>query len=104
MDTANQLLRHLQLQPLLQEGGFFAETYRSPARIEPSSLGIEYPSERSLATAIFYLLTPGTMSTLHKLRGDEMYHFYLGGPVEMLQLFPDGSSNVVVLGQDISTA
>jgi hypothetical protein len=48
------------------------------------------------------MLTPDTFSALHKLPGDEIFHFYLGDPVEMLQLHPDGRGEITVLGQDIA--
>ena len=57
-----------------------------------------FAGERSLGTAIYYLLTPDTYSALHRLPGDEVFHFYLGDPVEMLELRPDGSSCTTVLG------
>ena len=57
--------------------------------------------ERLMGTAIFYLLTPETFSAIHKLPGDELFHFYLGDPVEMVQLQPDGTGEILVLGQGI---
>jgi hypothetical protein len=54
-----------------------------------------------MSTAIYYLLEPGTFSEMHVLASDEIFHFYLGDPVEMLQLHPDGSSAVIVLGPDL---
>lgn len=84
------------------EGGFYAETYRTPQRRPRVALPPVYPGERSLSTAIYYMLTPETISEMHRVRGDEMFHFYLGDPVEMLQLHPDGRGEVVVLGQDIA--
>jgi uncharacterized protein len=56
---------------------------------------------RSQGTAIYYLLEQGQFSEMHVLDSDEMFHFYLGDPVEMLQLYPDGRSAVVVLGQEL---
>jgi predicted cupin superfamily sugar epimerase len=47
------------------------------------------------------LLTPDTFSALHRLRGEEVFHFYLGDPMEMLQLAPDGSGRLVLLGTDL---
>jgi uncharacterized protein len=57
---------------------------------------------RSLSTAIYYLLTPASFSAIHKVPGDEMFHFYGGDPVEMLELHPDGSSRTIILGLEIS--
>jgi predicted cupin superfamily sugar epimerase len=89
------------MRPLPGEGGYFAETYRSAYRIPPDSLPGVYRGPRTFATAIYYLLTPETFSALHRLPGDEVYHFYLGDPVEMLQLKPDRTGERIVLGPDI---
>lgn len=94
--TVHEIISLLQLQPHPKEGGFFAETYRSAATLNMPA------GPRNLATAIFYLLTPEAFSEMHCLPGDEMFHFYLGDPVEMLQLHEDGSSEVIVLGPDIA--
>jgi len=96
--SADDILRLLDLKPLTIEGGFFRETYRSSQKIELPLYG----GARSLKTAIFYMLTPETFSRMHRVPGDEMFHFYLGDPVEMLQLGENGSGEVIVMGQDIS--
>lgn len=83
--TADEVIARLGLVPLPGEGGFFRETYRSATK-----------------TAIYYLLTPTRHSRLHRLPGDEIYHFYLGDPVELLLLRPVGSGEVVVLGADLT--
>lgn len=90
------------MRPHPIEGGYFAETYRSEMKIAREILGPAYSGERLIGTAIFYLLTPETFSAMHKLPGDELFHFYLGGAVEMLQLHPEGRSEVILLGQDIA--
>ena len=91
----------LGLKPLPEEGGFFAETYRSPENVDARGLMRGYTGSRSLSTAIYYLLTPTSYSSLHKLPGDEMFHFYAGDPVELLELLPDGSARTVILGPDL---
>ncbi len=89
MLTAEDVKRLLGLEPLELEGGFFVETYRSRFEIGAGALpGLEAP--RSLCTAIYYLLTPATFSALHRLPFDEIYHFYLGDPAELLVLGPEG--------------
>lgn len=87
----------LHLQPHPREGGFFAETYRSAQTCDTGAGG------RSLATAIYYLLTSKSFSEMHRLPGDEIFHFYLGDPVEMLQLHPGGSSEIILLGADLAS-
>ena len=49
------------------------------------------------------MLSPDTFSAMHRLPGDEMFHFYLGDPVEMLQLKPDGTGEIILLGQDLAS-
>jgi predicted cupin superfamily sugar epimerase len=61
-----------------------------------------YAGARSHSTAIYYLLTPATFSALHRLATDEVFHFYAGDPVRMLQLFPDGAGDTIVLGPDVA--
>jgi hypothetical protein len=92
MDEAKEIIKKLGLKPLDLEGGFFRETYRSGQKIE---------NGRDLSTAIYYLLTSKDFSRLHKLPFDEIFHFYLGDEVEMLNLYPDGTSNIMIFGNDI---
>jgi uncharacterized protein len=86
MMDVNALIERLGLQPHPAEGGYFVETYRS---VEGHS------------TAIYYLLTPDTFSAMHRLSSDEIFHFYAGDPVEMLQLLPHGPHRLIVLGSDV---
>jgi predicted cupin superfamily sugar epimerase len=94
------LKKTLGLIPLPQEGGFYAESYRCGERLVPACLSGRYRGERALATAIYFLLTRETFSALHRLASDEIYHFYMGDPVEMLQLDEGGAGRVVMLGTD----
>lgn len=86
--TAADVIARLELSPLPGEGGWFRQTWAAPD---------------GAGTAIYYLVTdaPAGFSALHRLPTDEVYHVYLGDPVEQLLLHPDGRSEVVVLGQDI---
>ncbi|HEY2467393.1 MAG TPA: cupin domain-containing protein [Terracidiphilus sp.] len=93
--TADQIKKLLNLDPHPVEGGYFRRTFTSAANVDLPR------GARSQGTAIYYLLETGTFSELHMLDSDEMFHFYLGDPVEMLQLYPDGSSSVFTLGQDL---
>jgi hypothetical protein len=96
--TADDVIRLLDLQPHPVEGGFFRETYRAVAALPFPG----YPAPRAVSTAIYYLLKPGHVSELHVLPGEEVFHFYLGAPVRMLQLWPDGTGREVVLGPDLA--
>ena len=101
MPTVEALCALLGLVPHPIEGGFFAETYRSADLLPGDALPARYRGARAAGTAIYYLLTPETFSAMHRLGSDEIFHFYLGDPVEMLQLAPDGSHRVVVIGPDL---
>jgi len=101
MLTADQIISLFNLKPHPKEGGYFVETYRSLETIPENALTRRYKGNRTFATAIYYLLAPGAFSPIHRLQSDEIFHFYLGDPVEMIQLFPDGSGRVTILGSDI---
>ncbi len=98
MLTAADVTRLLDLQPHPIEGGYFRETYRSSGQ----AAFPEYPAARAYGTAIYYLLTGRTVSEMHLLPGDEVFHFYMGDPVRMLQLHPDGTGRELTLGVDLS--
>ena len=88
---APTLIARLGLEPLEPEGGWFRETWRTPG------------AGRTASTAIYYLLTAGTCSAMHRLAGaDEVFHFYLGDPVELLLLHEGGGATLAVLGPDLA--
>jgi len=91
---AQQLIEALGLVPH-PERGFYAETYRAPARVLSSA----HAGERSASTAIYFLICdPERATFLHRLKSDEVFHLYEGGPLEVLRLFPDRSWDVAHLG------
>ena len=95
--TADQIKSLLHLEPHPVEGGWFRRTYTSAGNVElPRGV-------RAQSTAIYYLLEAETFSEMHVLASDEIFHFYFGDPVEMLQLHEDGrGSAVFTLGGDLS--
>jgi predicted cupin superfamily sugar epimerase len=95
MITAEQIVKELNLRPHPMEGGYFVETYRSPETVVDEVRG-----KRSASTAIYFLITGEAFSEMHVLTVDEVYHFYLGDPVEMLTLHPDGRGGRLLLGND----
>ena len=98
----NFIIKHLGLTPLPGEGGYYRETYRSGETLSHHVLPERYTADKSFGTAIYYLISADTFSALHRLPSDELFHFYLGDPVHMLRLFPDGSGDTVVLGNDMA--
>ncbi|HTC21738.1 MAG TPA: cupin domain-containing protein [bacterium] len=92
--TVDQIIQSLDLKPH-PEGGYYRETYRGPSSIP----GFKPP--RFFSTAIYYLLTPDSVSKMHRLASDEMFHFYLGDPVTWVLLRPEGDAQKMVLGQGL---
>ena len=93
--TADEVKRVLGLAAHPREGGWFARTYESAAWVEGGA--------RLAGTAIYYLLEPGTFSEMHRLKSDEIFHFYAGDTVEQLQLFPGGRGELVRIGSELAT-
>ena len=101
--TADDVKRILGLQPHPREGGWFVRTYEADEKVAASVFADgRYDGPRFTSTAIYYLLEPDTFSEMHLLQSDEMFHHYMGGAVEMLQLFEDGRSERVVIGKDLA--
>lgn len=100
--TADEIKRRLRLEPHPCEGGSFVQTWCADEVLPRKALPPRYSAARSAGTCIYYLLEPGTFSEMHRLASDEIFHFYLGDPVEMLQLVPDGSARTVILGSDLA--
>ncbi|MBI3554996.1 MAG: cupin domain-containing protein [Deltaproteobacteria bacterium] len=76
-----ELVKLFNLKPH-PEGGFYAESYRARGMIDPL--------HRCFSTAIYFLLLQGARSRLHRIASDELWHFYLGGPLTIEQIYPDG--------------
>ncbi|MGE0173672.1 MAG: cupin domain-containing protein [Oligoflexales bacterium] len=89
------VIEKLNLVPLPEEGGFYNETYRSSLIFKTAN------GDRCSKTAIYYLLSPTDFSALHRVKHDEIFHFYAGDPVAMLMIDQTGEAKQVSLGNDI---
>lgn len=100
--TAKEIIQKLDLKPLPEEGGYYRETYRcSVEKLPAQQVGIDAKTKRNLCTAIYFLVIPESFSALHIVKSDEMFHFYSGDPVEMIQIHQDGRLERFTLGSDI---
>lgn len=81
------LIKALSLAPH-PEGGYYAEAFRSPAVVHPA----DRRGERRALTSIYFLLPAGARSRWHRVSSDEVWHFYEGAPLELLELTPDLAS------------
>lgn len=102
--NAQQIIELLDLRPLPIEGGHFRQSHRSGLLLPPEALSPAYHQPHPISTTIYYLLTdsPDSFSALHRLPTDEVWHFYLGDPVELLLLHPDGGTQTLLLGSDLA--
>jgi predicted cupin superfamily sugar epimerase len=82
------------------EGGWFVESYRSGESISPSALPERYGGARAFSTAIHFLLEGGGFSALHRLKSDEMWHFYSGDPLLIHIITSAGVHETILLGSD----
>ncbi|MFJ3758929.1 cupin domain-containing protein [Streptomyces sp. NPDC090080] len=89
--TPDDLIAHYRLEPIPREGGLFRQTWAGPDRADGRPEG----------TAMVGLLTADDFSSLHRLPTDEIWHHYLGDPLDLLLLAPDGSTRSAVLGPDL---
>ena len=89
---------HLKPHP---EGGYYRETYRSKGIIEANELVAEYGGVRNFSTCIYFLLTSDTFSAFHRILQEEIWHFYLGAPILLHQITPEGKYSTVEIGNDL---
>jgi len=96
---AKYWIHKLQLMPH-PEGGYYRQTYRAELMVEKASLPPEFAGSRAVATAIHFLLTGTDFSALHRLRSDEMWHFYAGGTLVVHVIAENGKHSEILLGGD----
>lgn len=89
----------LRMQPH-PEGGYFAETYRSPESLAAEALPGRFSGARSFSTAIYFLLEGHHVSALHRIQADELWHFYAGNPLDVFIISEAGELQTIRLGQN----
>lgn len=99
--TAAALIQHFKMTQVPREGPWFTLTYSSEDVLPRTALPQRYDGPRAAGSAIIGLLTRTDFSALHKLKTDEMWHYYGGDPLRLLVLHPDGRGEEVVLGPDV---
>lgn len=97
----DDLVARLKLAPH-PEGGFYRETYRAAELIPNAGLPARFHGDRSHATAIYYLQRAGDRSKLHRIKSDEVWHFYAGDPLVIVAITPNGQLTETTLGRDFA--
>jgi predicted cupin superfamily sugar epimerase len=96
--TADDVLKLLSLEPNAT-CGFVRETYRATQQIAPGGLPAPFADGRPLGSALYFMVTPQAPVRLHRIRNDQLYHYYLGDPIEVLLL--RGQGEHVIVGPDL---
>jgi predicted cupin superfamily sugar epimerase len=94
--TSDYYIKHLQLLPH-PEGGYYKETYRSQNSIILKDFG----GSRNYSTAIYFLLEEKNFSAFHKIKSDEMWHFYGGDTLEVIEINLEGDLKITSIGKDL---
>ncbi|KEZ76104.1 cupin domain-containing protein [Salinisphaera hydrothermalis] len=98
--TADDIIQRLCLQPH-PEGGYYRQTYQAADTLASTGLPDRYDGPRAAATAIYFLLRDAEVSHLHRLKSDEVWHFYTGDPLIVHVITPEGQHIEQMLGHDL---
>jgi hypothetical protein len=100
MDGIQRIIQKLNLKSH-PEGGYYRETYRGALQISEEDLGEEYSGKRNCSTCIYFLLTSYSFSSFHRIRQDEIWHFYKGSPLLLYLISPEGIYSVITIGNNL---
>lgn len=101
MNSIKNIINKLKLEPH-PEGGYFKETYRSFGEINEENLEAGYEGKRNYSTCIYFLLTSDNFSALHRIKQDEIWHFYDGSPILLHMISELGIHSEHVIGSDFN--
>lgn len=96
---ANYWITHLDLIPH-PEGGYYRRVFSSSTVIGTEPTGRDYIGPRHACSSIYYLLPAGQISRLHRLKSDELWHFYTGDPLTVHVIDTEGDYRTIRLGPD----
>lgn len=100
MYTAEYYANKLAMLPH-PEGGWYKETYRSNETVASAALPARFAGERNFSTAIFFLLTGKTFSAFHRIKSDEVWHFYAGSCLNVYVINASGQLRIIKLGNNL---
>lgn len=81
--------------------GFVRVTFMSEKRIAPGGLPPPFAEGRPTGSALYFMVTPDAPVRLHRIHNDQLYHYYLGDPIDVLMLHADGTTQRAVVGPDL---
>jgi uncharacterized protein len=98
--TPDEIRRLLDLEPNAT-CGFVRVTFLSKLSIAAGRLAVPFGDSRPLGSALYFMVTPGAPVRLHRIRNDQLYHYYLGDPLEVFLLHSDGTTDRIIVGPDM---
>ena len=98
--TADEIRRLLKLEPNAT-CGYVRETYLSKLSIAPGGLPAPFADGRPLGSALYFMMSPAAPVKLHRIKNHQLYHHYLGDPIEVLMLHDDGTHTLALVGSDL---
>jgi predicted cupin superfamily sugar epimerase len=98
--TADEIRALLKLEPHAT-CGFVRVSFISNKQIAPGGLPAPFVDGRPAGSALYFMVTPDAPVRLHRIRNDQLYHYYLGDPIEVLMLHESGTAKHVVVGPDL---
>lgn len=101
MKKVEKIIKELGLIPH-PEGGYYKSTYRSKGEINKNSLHSDYNGNRNYSTCIYFLLTSETFSAFHKIKQDEIWHFYDGSPIVLHTISEIGKHSEFIIGRNLA--
>ena len=99
--TADEIRTLLKLEPN-QTCGFVRATYTSERAIAPGGMSAPFANGRPLGSALYFMVTPEAPVKLHRIKNDQLYHYYLGDPIEVLLLRENGGSELHMVGPNLT--
>ena len=100
--SAEEVCALLKLEPHAT-CGFVRVTFISNQRIAPGGLPAPFLDGRPAGSALYFMVTPDAPVRLHRIRNDQLYHRYLGDPIEILMLHENGTTERAIVGPDLRT-
>lgn len=100
INSIQNIIQKLQLEPH-PEGGYYRQTYKSVGEIKEDSLRENYQGKRNYSTCIYFLLTSENFSAFHRIKQDEIWHFYDGSPIRLHMISKSGVHTSHKIGRDL---
>jgi predicted cupin superfamily sugar epimerase len=98
--SADEIRTLLQLEPNAA-CGYVRATFLSKQSIAAGGLPPPFADGRPLGSALYFMVTPVAPVRLHRIRNDQLYHYYIGDPIELLLLHADGGTERIIVGPDL---